>query len=61
MSFGKMYYLIESFVSNYTVGRLTDTFNLTDNDMKKLTKQLKKQNRNGWKKQKKKSNYMTVN
>ena len=33
MSFGQMYYLIQAFIINYTVGRLTDTFNLTDNDI----------------------------
>ena len=33
-----MYYLVEAFVSNYTVGRWKDTFNLTENDIKIIDK-----------------------
>ena len=36
-----MYYLIEAFVSNYTVGRLTDTFNLTEDDIKIIDSAIK--------------------
>ena len=46
MSFGHMYYLIQAFVSNYTMGRLTDTFNLTDNDIN-LIDRAKKINERG--------------
>ena len=41
MSFGNMYYLIEDFLSNYTVGRLTDAFNLTENDINIIHKAIK--------------------
>ena len=41
MSFGHMYYIIQAFVSNYTVCRLTDTFNLTDNDINLIDRAIK--------------------
>ena len=36
-----MYYIIKAFVSSYTVSRLTDTFDLTEEDVKIISSTIK--------------------